>query len=155
MCVCSMLVACSISCNLPLNKKQPGVYDLGLPNLLTSRLSGLRVVARRDPCHREWNDAMAAVRHAGLMPSVASFMVILMNQAPWLSGAFMRQKAEALTCFLKCVSADDDFFLEHSESIKLDHGISGETPEQDIFQLLMDMPSLFATGDIVPAKLSC
>ena len=71
-------------------------------NLLKSRLSGLRVVARRDPCHREWNDAMAAVRHAGLMPSVAKSMVILnVNPAPWLSGAFMRQKAEALTCFLK------------------------------------------------------
>jgi hypothetical protein len=123
-------------------------------NLLKSPMAGLRVVTRRDPCHREWNDAMAAVRRAGLMPAIAKSMVFLnVNQAPWLSGAFMRQKAEALSSFLQCVSADDGFFLEHAEMIKFDHGITCDMPEDEVYLLMKDMPSLFSTGDIVPASL--
>lgn len=124
-------------------------------NLLRSEMCGqLRVCTRRDPAHREWNDAMGAIRNAGMLPVIAKSMVFLnVNQAPWLSGAFLRQKSEALVSFLDKVTASDAFFQEHAEMIQFDHGLSGSPDPDELYELFKCTPSFFQTGDVVPHLL--
>jgi hypothetical protein len=69
---------------------------------------GLRGFWDRDLCHRMNNDMNLAINRAGLMGSMAKLLVIMsVNRGPWLGGAFLDQKREALAMYIQALVHDD------------------------------------------------
>lgn len=87
--------------------------------------AGCRGFSDNDPCHRKDNDADLATRRAGLFPAKCKIMMLAnVNKGPWLGGAFLEKKAEALALYLDQVPMDPMEVASMAEQVAFDRNLS-------------------------------
>jgi hypothetical protein len=113
------------------------MVDMDATNLAAANYlwaMGVRGFHDTDPAHRHDNDAMLAIKRAGLFPAMAKLtMLANVNRGPWLGGGFMEQKSEGMAMHLEAMWRDPNEMASHLEGIAFDHGVEPEASElQDL-----------------------
>ena len=108
---------------------------------------GLRGFTGRDPCHRDWNDALRAVNKAGLSPALAKTTLIMSSKkAPWLQGDFLRQRSEAFALMAEDMYVNDEFFSQYAELLAFDLDLPSDTEPSVLLEQFLDYRSAFNSG---------
>ena len=93
------------------------MVDMDATNLAAANYlwaMGVRGFHDTDPAHRHDNDAMLAIKRAGLFPALAKLtMLANVNRGPWLGGGFMEQKSEAMAMHLEAMWRDPHEMASH------------------------------------------
>jgi hypothetical protein len=101
---------------------------------------GLNGFVEPEFCHPKWNSFLRAINKASFTGTVL-FLTAICNQnhAPFLSGAKLFQKQEALK--LKLQRAGPEWLKQHAAAIAFDHGRDEDEDEaEDTFQDFITSP---------------
>ena len=91
----------------------------------------LRAVVLYDPHHRLWNDAMQAIKNAGLWGIIAVLLpVINALRGPWMGGEFGRLLEEALGKVIEDASVRDPELADCLSGMANDMGLTEEQVEE-------------------------
>jgi len=135
-----------------------GSNGLAAANYMGSVACGMNLVWRRDPPHRDWNDAKAALKETGLWQSVLkATLAFNANYGPFMGAGFNQEKVEAWKEYLNGLKRNDpdkwQLFAEHETFIMEDFGKSKNSVERAlILERLSTAKNLSGKGDYCSMK---